>query len=117
MVESQGAVTPPGSGGAQARQDAHRVVAVDRLQFASVEICRETLHVLGSRAIRVIRAEHDLRNRNQFRQRADGDRVGNLRGVVIEAPELAIDGLAGSVTSRAVCNVSRSLNLLIMLSA
>ena len=50
--------------------------------------------MIDAGAIGKVGAEDDLRGRNQPGERADGDGVGDLRGVVIEAAELRIDRLA-----------------------
>src|SRR5262249_5570893 len=84
----------PGSGRTQTRQNSKRVVSLDGLQLGAAERRREAFHMIGGGAVGIVGAEHDLRGRDELRDRADGHRIGDLRGVVIEALQLGVDTLA-----------------------
>src|SRR5579883_2348748 len=69
------------------RDEAQRVVALDRLEIVAGEGGGEAADILLGAAIREIGAEDDLRNRHEPSQRADRHRIGDRRGVVVEAPQ------------------------------
>ena len=57
-------------------------------EVIAFEQLAQALHVVDTGSIGIVRTEYDLRDRHHFGQRGHGDRVGGLRRVVVEAPEL-----------------------------
>src|SRR5438132_4152629 len=65
----------------EARNQAHRVLAVDRREVARAEsVTREPFHVVRRRAVGIVGSEHDLRYGDELEQRGQRHRVRRLGG-------------------------------------
>jgi hypothetical protein len=79
----------------ESRNDAQRVLTVNRFEIVASEHRGDPLGVIGRGPIWEIRAVDDLRDRNELSKRGKCPDERNLRGVVVETIQLGLDLLAG----------------------
>src|SRR5438105_10547263 len=71
------------------RQNPQRVLAVDSGELRRAQSgVLQLLDVIDDGAVRIISVEHDLRRADETLQRAELQKIGHLRRVVIEAPQM-----------------------------
>src|SRR5262249_59589918 len=85
------------SGALQSGNQAERIFSGDGFEIIALEDRSDAPRVVGGNTVRKIGPVYDLRYRHELHHGRERDGIGDLGGVIVEAPKFTFDGGAGEL--------------------